>query len=134
MTKDILKQRTKDFALRAINLVDALPRRMSADVIGRQLLRSATSVGANYRSACRGRSEAEFAAKLGIVIEEADESAYWLELVVASGFMQPARVEDLCIEAGELTAIFTAAVQTTRRKSAQKHRVPTESGISNPKS
>jgi four helix bundle protein len=75
-----LKQRTKSFALRIIKVVDALPKTRSANVIGNQLLRSGTSVGANYRAACRARSPAEFVAKLGIVEEEADESGYWLEL------------------------------------------------------
>src|SRR5690349_58884 len=80
-SENTLRTRTKQFALRIIKLVDALPHTRAADVIGRQLLRSATSVGANYRSAQRGRSRAEFCAKLGIVEEECDESAYWLELL-----------------------------------------------------
>ncbi len=88
MNRELLKKRTKEFALRAINLVDSLPRCTSGDVLGKQLLRSATSVGANYRSACRGRSEAEFVAKLGVVIEEADESEYWVELIADSGLMK----------------------------------------------
>jgi four helix bundle protein len=117
-TKEQLKQRTKEFALRAIKLVDALPRKLSAEVLGRQLLRSATSVGANYRSACRGRSVAEFVAKLGIVIEEADESEFWLEVITESGLMKSSRVAPLRQEASELVAIFTSSVRTTRRKSA----------------
>lgn len=85
MTTEELKQRTKQFALRNIKLVQSLPSEDVARTIGRQLLRSGTSVGANYRAACRARSDAEFRAKLGIVEEEADESAYWMELLVESG-------------------------------------------------
>lgn len=118
MSRDELKKRTKAFALRAIQVVGALPRKTSAEVLGKQLLRSATSVGANYRSACRGRSEAEFIAKLGIVIEEADESEYWMELIGESGLMKKPRVEPLCQAASELVAIFTASVRTSRNKPA----------------
>lgn len=122
MTRDELKKRTKEFALRAIKLVDALPRRTSGEVLGKQLLRSATSVGANYRSACRGRSEAEFVAKLGVVIEEADESEYWMELISDGGLIKATRVAPLRKEASELVAIFTAAVRTTRSKKAASKR------------
>ena len=120
MNRDELKKRTKEFALRAIKLVDALPRKTSAEVLGKQLLRSATSVDANYRSACRGRSEAEFVAKLGIAIEEADESEYWMELIGEAGLMKKPRVEPLCREASELVAIFTASVRTSRNTAARK--------------
>ena len=82
MTPDELKKRTKQFGLRVIQLVESLPKTKTATTIGNQLLRCGTSVGANYRAACRGRSRAEFIAKLGIVEEEADESAYWLEMLV----------------------------------------------------
>jgi len=122
-----LKGRTKRFALRAIRLVKALPRCAEADVIGKQLLRCACSVGANYRAACRGRSKAEFIAKLGIVEEEADESAFWLELIVESGLMKPNRVKALRQEAEELVAIICAS-----RKSASLRRG--QSKITNPKS
>lgn len=90
-----LKARTKSFALRIIKVVDALPNTRSANVIGDQLLRSGTSVGANYRAACRGRSTAEFVAKLGIVEEEADECGYWLELLVDSGLMSAQQLSEL---------------------------------------
>ncbi len=116
MNKTELKKRTKEFALRAMRLVDSLPRKISAEVVGKQLLRSATSVGANYRSACRGRSEAEFIAKLGIVIEEADESEFWMELIAEGGLLKAPLVEPLKAEASELVAIFTASVRTTRAK------------------
>ena len=92
MTAEELKARTKAFALRVIKLVDAMPRSLAAQVIGKQLLRSATSVGANYRAACRAQSHAEFAAQLSIVVEEADETVYWLELLRESSLLKPERL------------------------------------------
>ena len=92
MTEAEFKKRTKEFALRVIRLVSALPRNRSADVIGRQLLRSATSICAKYRAACRGRSRAEFRSKLAIAEEEADETLYWLELVAESGLVKSNRL------------------------------------------
>ena len=121
MTPDELKKRTKQFALRIIKLVIALPATPWGHVVGHQLLRSGTSVGANYRAACRARSRAEFVAKLGNVIEEADESAYWLELIIESKLLKADLVADLLREADELTAIMT-----TSRKSAQKNASPFE--------
>jgi four helix bundle protein len=118
-----LKQRTKQFGLRVIRLTQSLPKNREADVIGRQLLRSATSVGANYRSACRGRSPAEFQAKLGIVEEEADESAYWIELLVEAALVKPSRVEALLIEANELTAIIVTSIKTSRRNNFKRPRI-----------
>ncbi len=85
MDKAELKQRTKTFALRVIKLVRALPRDMAAKAVANQLVRSAMSIGANYRSACRARSRAEFASKLGVVLEECDESTYWLEIIIEAG-------------------------------------------------
>jgi four helix bundle protein len=99
-----------------IRLTESLPKGRMGDVIGRQLLRSATSVGANYRAACRARTQVEFASKIGIVEEEADESAYWLELIVESGLLPAARVEDLLAEANELVAIFVASARTAKRR------------------
>jgi four helix bundle protein len=115
-----LKARTKQFGLRVIRLVETLPKTRSADVLGRQLLRSATSVGANYRAACRGRSSAEFQAKLGIVEEEADESAYWIEMLTEAGLVKKGLVEPLLHEANELTAIVVSSIKTSRRNSAPK--------------
>jgi four helix bundle protein len=111
-----LKPRTKEFAVRIIRLFRALPSRPDAQVLGRQLLRSGTSVAANYRAACRGRSKAEFAAKIGIVAEEADETVLWLELMAESGILPEAKLKELLQEARELTAIFTASQNTVRRK------------------
>jgi four helix bundle protein len=113
MDEQELKQRTKRFSLRVIKLVGALPKNVEGKAIGNQLVRSGTSVGANYRAACRGRSRNEFVAKLGIVEEEADESAFWMELIVESGLMKESLVEPLLREANELVAIITAS-----RKSA----------------
>jgi len=116
MDEKELQCRTKQFALRVIRLVEALPRRRTAQVIGNQLLRSATSVAANYRAACRARSQADFVHKLGIVEEEADESLFWLEMVVETNLMPEARVQDLIQEADELTAIFVASRKTAKKK------------------
>ena len=116
MNAEEIKRRTKDFALRAINLVESLPKTVVAGVIGKQLLRSATSVGANYRSACRARSKADFASKICIVEEEADESAYWLELLIETEIVNAYEVTVLLKEACELTAIFAASGKTARRK------------------
>lgn len=110
-----LKKRTKQFGLRVMRLVAALPETSIGRVIGNQLVRSATSVGANYRAACRGRSTAEFIAKLGIVVEEADESGYWLELVIEGELLPKSQVESLLQESNEITAIMVAS-----RKSAMK--------------
>lgn len=115
MKSDELKQRAKFFALRVIRLTEALPKRLAVDVLGRQLLRSATSVAANYRSACRAKSRADFVAKMGTVEEEADESAYWLELIGESGLMPFPKLGALQREAEELTAIAVVSIRTARR-------------------
>ena len=110
-----LKKRTKDFALSIIRLLESLPPVKTSDVIGRQLLRSATSVGANYRAACRARSKAEFLSKISIVEEEADESLYWLELLQESHLLSDSVLQPFLKEADELTAIFTAASITAKK-------------------
>jgi len=109
-----LRVRTKEFALRSMKLVDSLPSRRSCDVVGKQLLRSATSVGANYRSACRARSPAEFVAKMGIVEEEADESAYWMKLLVDGEIVRREVLGDLHGEANEIVAMVVASIKTAR--------------------
>jgi four helix bundle protein len=111
-----LKERTKQFALRVMRLVDALPARRSANVVGDQLLRSATSVGANYRSARRARSIAEFCSKLGIVEEEADESLYWLELIAEGGLVKTHRLTALIQEADEIVAMVVASLRTAKNR------------------
>jgi four helix bundle protein len=114
-TRD-LKQRTKEFALRTIRLVESLPRGKITDVIGRQLLRSGTSVGANYRSACRAKSIADFISKLGTVEEEADESIYWMELLIESGLISKDKVVELLDEADQLVAIIVSSIKTARAR------------------
>ena len=112
MTPDELQARTKAFALRVIKLVAALPGTVLGRTMGAQLLRAATSVGANYRAARRARSKREFIAKICIVVEEADESAYWLDLIADGGLIPKPRIQPLYNEAMELTRIFAAARQT----------------------
>jgi four helix bundle protein len=121
-----LRDRTKSFALRVIKLCDSLPKTDVGRTIGRQLLRSGTSVAANYRAVGRARSQAEFTAKLGVVIEEADESMFWLELIAESELIPQQRIVDLTAEASELLAIFVASRRTSRRpsKGDKPNRVP----------
>src|SRR5262249_13206247 len=114
MTADDLKKRTKAFALRIIRLVEALPPGRTPDVIGKQLARCGTSVAANYRAACRAKSQADFIAKMGIVEEEADESASWLEVIVESGLMKKELVEELTDEAYQIIAITVSSINTAR--------------------
>jgi len=111
-----LRLRTKRFALRIIRLYRFLPKSPEAQILGRQLLRAGTSVGANYRAAGRARSRAEFIAKIGIVVEEADETIFWLECLVESGIVKAAALEPLLREANELVAIFAASQRTARGK------------------
>ncbi len=110
-----LKERTKAFALAVVALVEELPRGRSANSIGNQLLRSGTSVGANYRAACHARSKREFVAKLGIVEEEADESQFWMDLIIARGWADTDRVAKLRDEARQLVAIIVTSIRTARR-------------------
>ena len=121
MNNQELKERTKRFALRVIRMTDSLPRKMSADVLGRQVLRSATSVAANYRSACRAKSRPDFISKMGTVEEEADETGLWLELIAESGLLPSAKLNELQREAGELTAIAVTSIRTARKFSANPH-------------
>jgi four helix bundle protein len=110
-----LKVRTKQFALRVIKLVNSLPKNMVAQTIAKQLLRSATSVAANYRAAARGRSKPEFRAKLGIVLEECDETCFWLELLEDAEIIASTKLVLLRQEAHELTAIMVASLNTSKR-------------------
>ena len=116
MTESELKSRTKRFALAVVDLIDGLPRERVTEHIARQALRSATSVAANYRAACRGRSDAEMAAKLGIVEEEADETQFWLEMLVETGRVGPQRTESLIQEADEILRIVVSSIKTIRRR------------------
>jgi four helix bundle protein len=115
VTEQLLRKRTKAFALKVIELVSRLPKTPAARVVGSQLLRSGTSVGANYRAACRARSKAEFIAKMGIVEEEADESMYWLELITESGLLPVSETQALLDEAGQIVAMVVASINTAKR-------------------
>jgi len=117
MGENDLKQRTKTFALDVIKMVESLPKTTIAHVIGKQLLRAGTSVGANYRSACRARSTADFIAKMGIVEEEADESIYWMELLIEAGIRPQDKIDPLKGEAGELLTITVSSIKTARKGS-----------------
>lgn len=112
-----LQARTKTFALRIIRMFRRLPKTEEAKIMGRQVLRSGTSVAANYRAVCRARFKAEFAAKRGVVVEEADETVFWLELLVESGIVPEERARGLIDEAKELLAIFVVSRRTARKKS-----------------
>ncbi len=114
MDADELKRRTKRFGLDVIKLVESLPSTQAARVIGNQLLRPALSVGANYRAACRGRSKADFISKVGVTIEEADESQHWLEMLAEAGIVATDKLKALMQESDELVAILTASVKTAR--------------------
>jgi four helix bundle protein len=111
---DQLKERTMRFAVDVLRLIDDLPQKTSADVIGRQLAKSATSVASNYRATCNARSRAEFIAKLGLVVEEADESCGWLEMIGRAQLLKPEQVQAISREAVELRAIFARSVGTAR--------------------
>ena len=111
---DLLKDRTKRFALQVIRLCRVLPRSQESSIITSQLLRSATSVGANYRAVCRARSTADFVSKLGIVLEEADETLFWIELLVESGAAPPDKIALVRKEANELVSIFVASLRTAK--------------------
>lgn len=114
MTPEELRGRTKQFALDIIALVGKLPRTLVTEIIARQLVRASTSVGANYRSACRGRSRAEFAAKVAVALEEADVALYWLQILHESGIFREESAHVLMKEAGELIAILAASCKTAR--------------------
>lgn len=117
MTADDMKKRTKRFAVDVIRFSDSLPSSRAASVIANQLIRSATSVGANYRAALRSRSQAEFIAKIGVTTEEVDESEYWLELLEETGISKSDTLVSLRQEADELAAILTATLKTTKSHS-----------------
>jgi four helix bundle protein len=108
------KDKTKNLALRIIRLVETLPKNQTSSVVGKQLLRSATSVGADYRAACRGKSPADMISKLSIVEEEADESMYWMELLVEAGLVSEAKLRNLMNEMNEVVAMTVASIKTLR--------------------
>jgi four helix bundle protein len=128
MQKQDFAKRTMLFGLRVIRLVESLPKSQIAYVIGNQLLRSGTSVGANYRSALRGKSRADFIAKLGIVEEECDEALYWMQMLIEADIMKTSRLAELMNEANEIIAIVVSSIKTARSRG----KFP-QSGIRNPK-
>jgi four helix bundle protein len=116
MNEQEFKTQTKKLGLRILRLVEALPNREGARIIGRQLIRSGTSIGANYRAACRGRSRSDVIAKLGVVEEEADETLYWLALLIEGGYGKEAQQEALVKETEEILAMTVASIKTLRAK------------------
>ena len=118
MNRDDMKKRTKQFALRIIRLSAALPKTREADVLGRQLLKSGTSIGANYREAVRASSRRHFVSNLEICLREGDETIYWLELLAEAGIVPEKRLSDLLDECNQLVAIMTATVRTAKEKMA----------------
>jgi len=124
MNETVLIQRTKDFAKKIIGLCRSLPSNREGRLIGDQLFRSGTSVASNYRAACRGRSRAEFVSKLAIVVEEADETQFWLELIKEMNILRDLTVDKLIKEADELVAIFVASIKTTKSNLKSKIQNP----------
>ena len=118
MTEAEFKARTKQIAVRVIRLIESLPKTTSATVIGKQLLRSGTSVGANYRAACRAKSTADIIHKLSIVEEEADESIYWIELLIETGIEKESRLRSLISEIDEIVAMTVSSIKTLKSKAA----------------
>ena len=129
MTPEELKKRTKEFALRCMKLADALPRTRSGNIVAAQLIRSATSVGANYRATCRARSDPDFISKMGITLEEADESVYWMEIIVESKMQSEKRVSALLKESNELVSIFVASLNTVQKRFRKKSKSNLKSAI-----
>ena len=120
MTTEEMKKRTKRFGIAVIELCALLPDSLVAQVIGKQLLKSGTSVGANYRAACRAKSKADFISKLGIVEEETDESAYWLEVLTEAGILPAGATEGLIKEANEILSIVVSSIKTAKDKDPEK--------------
>jgi four helix bundle protein len=116
MDKEELKNRTKSFAIRILKLGNSLPNDISGRIIANQIIRSGTSVAANYRASCRSRSNAEFISKLGVVLEECDETRFWLEMIMETNMIEASKIKDLYEEADELNAIFYSSIKTAKRK------------------
>ncbi len=119
MTRDEFRKRTFQFGVRCIRLAESLPKAMAAQVVARQLIRAATSVGANYRAAIRGKSRADFVSKLGIVEEECDEALYWIEVIIDLGYVPAARTSELQREANEILSIVVSSIKTARRNTTK---------------
>ena len=136
MNPEDFKKRTKDYALRVIRLVEALPKNDTCRILGRQLLRSGASVGANYRAACRAKSQADFISKMDTVEEEADETLYWMELLAESGHVKASRMSGLATEGEAILKITVASINTARRNpgASTRRRSVAKSAIVNPQS
>jgi four helix bundle protein len=132
MTPEEMKRRTKEFGIRVIRLVSKMPAGRASDVVVRQLVRSATSVGANYRGACRSRSDADFLARMWIVEEEADEALYWMEVACDSGLVDGDRLKLLQQEGEEILSMVVASIRTVKNRA--RMRPVKQSEIRNPKS
>ena len=124
MNEQVFRQRTKQLALQVIRVAQALPNTMIAEIIGRQMVKAGTSVGANYRAACRAKSTADMIAKLQIVEEEADETHYWLELLIEADLLDEERLQSLLQETNEITAMIVSSIRTLRAsQSASKSKI-----------
>jgi four helix bundle protein len=136
MNSEDLKKRTKAYALRVIRLVEALPKNETCRILGRQLLRSGTSVGANYRAACRAKSQSDFISKMDTVEEETDETLFWMELLSESGLVNASCMTELAAEGEEILKITVASINTARRnlRSPAKSGRTSKSAIQNPQS
>lgn len=134
MHTEEMKKRTKAFALEVIRLCKELPEKPVARLIRNQLLRAGTSVGANYRASCRAKSSPDFIAKMGIVEEEADESMFWMEILMETGIVTSIRIQPLFREANEICAITVASIKTARGKTRYSARNNQQSAIVNPQS
>ena len=121
MKPEELKARTRAFALRVIQLAESFPNKATANVIRNQILRCGTSVGANYRAACRAKSKPDFISKMGIVEEEADETMYWIELSVDAGITNKSRVDGLLQEANEIVSIVVSSIRTAKGLRSAEH-------------
>jgi four helix bundle protein len=122
MTEQEFKRRTKNIALRIIKLIESLPKTLANDVISKQLLRAGTSIGANYRAACRGKSTDDLLHKLAIVEEEADESIYWIELLIESGAVTEKKLTPLITEINEIVAMTVASMKTIKERNSSTPR------------
>jgi four helix bundle protein len=129
MTQEEMKTRTKQFALRIIRLIENLPQARAADVIGKQLVRCGTSVGANYRASCRAKSTADFISKLAIVEEEADESIYWMELLIEANIVKENLLKSLINEANQILSIIVSSIKTLKEKRNPKSQIPNPKSI-----
>lgn len=116
MDKEQMKQRTKEFALRVIRLVESLPKGQTARVIGNQLIRSGTSVGSNYRAACRAKLVADFISKMGTVDEGSDESLFWMEILIEAGIVKEEKLHSLMKEVDEILAITVSSINTAKKR------------------